>query len=451
MADDADRVYYVISDLHIGGDEQLEEVDFLDELLDFLGELETTDENAELIINGDAFGLWEFTTVEGIEKFDLLEASYPSLFDQFQSTGQHIDITLLPGNHDHELAAYDAYVDRFAEYNIELVQEQSIERQVGDRVIHFEHGHQRDSNNRIDDWGNPHATPLGYYYNTLITSRAGQLSDRGRYNWLKDVQAVTPTERMPVWLISKYFYREMNPVLRYSLVPFLLLFNFSAILAVLAGLDLLGVWSLPVDTAEAFLGQFGRAGTVAWLVLSINVTVTGLLLLVGIPLYFIRRDARQTIARFGVFETEFTVDPETPYVEAAGEIFRQDDETAIFCYGHTHRPTMQTVDGGLLVNSGTWLKRLHRRDGVIGILPPVFYPSYQLGTVRIAAEPEGVVVEYRTIAKPSPVAEELTLTERLFTVGREPDAEVPERRVIPDASSADPAPPARPTPQADRT
>ena len=34
MADDGgDPVYYVISDLHIGGDEQLEEVDFLDELL----------------------------------------------------------------------------------------------------------------------------------------------------------------------------------------------------------------------------------------------------------------------------------------------------------------------------------------------------------------------------------------------------------------------------------
>jgi UDP-2,3-diacylglucosamine pyrophosphatase LpxH len=70
--DDTDRVYYVISDLHIGGDEQLEEVEFLDELLAFLEDLETTDENAELIINGDAFGLWEFTTLDGLAKFDAL-------------------------------------------------------------------------------------------------------------------------------------------------------------------------------------------------------------------------------------------------------------------------------------------------------------------------------------------------------------------------------------------
>ena len=430
MSVDADeRVYYVISDLHIGGDEQLEEVEFLEELLTFLRRLEETDENAELVINGDAFGLWEFTAVEGVAKFDILESTYPELFEQLRATGERIQITLLPGNHDHELAAYDDYVERFAAYNVELVQEISITRYVGEHAIHFEHGHQQDPNNRIDDWGNPHATPLGYYYNTLVTSRAGKLSDRGRYNWLKDVQAVTPTERMPVWLISKYFYREMNPVLRYSLVPFLLLFNISAILAVLAGLDLVGIWSLPVDRTAAFLGQFGTAGAAAWFLLSVNVAVTGLLLLVAIPLYFFRRDARKTIDRFGVFETELTVDPKEPYEAAASEVFDEKPETAVFCYGHTHRPSVQSLEGRLLVNTGTWLKRLHRRDGVIGILPPVFYPSYQLTAVRIAADDDGVAVEYETMDKPSPAREELTRTERFFTVGREPENDLPDRTV----------------------
>ncbi|MHC3437194.1 metallophosphoesterase [Natrialbaceae archaeon A-gly3] len=430
--DTGDRVCYVISDLHIGGDEQLEDVEFLDELLAFLEDLERTDETAELIINGDAFGLWEFTTVEGMEKFDVLEETYPELFEQLRATGENVPITLLPGNHDHELAAYDEYVERFAEYNVDLVQGQSITRRVGDQVVHFEHGNQQDQNNRIEDWGNPHATPLGYYYNTLVTSRAGQLSDRGRYNWLKDVQAVTPTERMPVWLFSKYFYREMNPVLRYSLVPFLLLFNISAILAILAGLDLAGVWSMPVDRTASFLGQFGRAGEAAWFLLTVNVAIVGLLLLIGVPLYFIRRDIRKTVDRFGVFETEFTVDPEAPYEKAAEEIFAEQPETTIFCYGHTHRPTLREVEGGILVNTGTWLKRLHRRDGIIGILPPVFYPSYQLAAVRIAPGSEGVAVEYDQITKPSPATEELTRTERFFTVGREPEPELPDRYVLED-------------------
>ena len=60
----------------------------------------------------------------------------------------------------------------------------------------------------------------------------------------------------------------------------------------------------------------------------------------------------------------------------------------------------------------------------------MFYPTYQLGTVRIAREPEGVAVEYRTVKKPSPAEDELTLTERLFTVGREPELDIPERTLI---------------------
>jgi len=425
-----ETVYYVISDLHVGGDEQLEEVEFLVEFLAFLERLEATDEAAELIINGDAFGLWEMTHHEGIEKFDALEERYHDLFEQLRATGETVEITMLPGNHDHELAAYDEYVERFADYNVDIVQDQSIIRPVGDRLIHFEHGHQRDPNNRIEDWGNPHATPLGYFYNTLVTSRAGQLSDRGRYNWLKDVQAVTPTERMPIWLISKYFYREMNPLLRYALVPFLLLFNVSALFAVLAGLHLAEVWSMPVAETTAFLGQFGRVGTAIWFLLAVNVAVAGLLLLVGLPLYFIRRDVRKTIRRFGVFETTLTLDAAAPYEEAAREVFADRPETAVFCFGHTHRPTVQAVDGGLLVNSGTWLKRLHHRDGVIGVLPPVFYPSYQLCAVRIAADEGDVVVEFEEVEKPSPSPEELTLTERLLTLGRKPDPELPEGAVV---------------------
>lgn len=427
-----DRMYYVISDLHIGGDEQLEQIEFLDELLGFLSDLETTDEDAELIINGDAFGLWEITTVSGIDKFELLTETYPELFDQFKRTGSNIPITLLPGNHDHELAAYDAYEERLAAYNIDLVNAESLTRPIGSRTIYFEHGHQQDPNNKITDFGNPHAKPLGYYYNTLVTSRAGQLSDRGRFNWLKDVQAVTPTERLPVWLMSKYFYREMNPLLRYAAVPFLLLFNISVVLAVLAGLDIAGIWSLPVDTTIAFLRRFGTAGTVAFFILAINISVVGLLLLVGIPLYFIQRDIKQTIDRFGIFETDLTVDVEFPYRTAAKDVFDSDPDTAIYCYGHTHRPRVRRLDDRLLVNTGTWLKRLHRRDGITGILPPVFYPSYQLFAVRIAATSNEISVEYQTIEKPSPVHEDLTWTERALTIGREPDPDVSSRTVIPN-------------------
>jgi len=430
---DAETVYYAISDLHIGGDEQLEHVEFIEELLSFLEDLEDAEEDAELLINGDAFGLWEFTTLEGIEKFDALVERYPDLFEQLRATGENVRITLLPGNHDHELAASDEYVQRFADYNVDLVQEQSITRPVGDREIHFEHGNQRDPNNRFEDFGNPYEKPLGYHYNTLVTSRAGQVSDRGRRNWLKDIQAVTPTERVPVWFLSKYFYNEMHPLLRYAAVPFLLLFNLSALVAIGAGLDLVGIWSMPTDAIESAFGRLGSAGTLAFSVLAINVAIVGLLVVVWVPLRLILQDFKRTIDRFGLVETEFTVDPTEPYVSAATEVFEERPETAVFCYGHTHRPGVEEVDGRAIVNTGTWLKRFHRRPVIAGVLPPVFHPTFRLNVVRIAAADDGVAVEYETIDKPDPARADLTLTERLLTVGREPDPHIPDRVVVGDS------------------
>lgn len=427
----ASPVYYVISDLHIGGDEQIGDIEFRDELLAFLEGLIEIDGEVELLINGDAFGLWEYTGVDGPEKFDVLLESYPAVFEQLRRTGEHVDITLLPGNHDHELAAYDEYVERLAAYNVELVPEESIERDVGEYTIWFEHGHQRDGNNRFEDFGNPYEKPLGYHYNRRVISRAGHLSDRGRVNWLKDIQAVTPTQRIGSWVISKYFYREMHPGLRYAVLPFLFLFNISVLMALLAGLDLAGIWSLPVVAVSGFLGQLGTAGWAVYMFLSLNVAIAGLLILVGIPAYFIVRDFRRTIDRFGVFETPLTVDPDEPYEAAAREIFEESPDTAIFCYGHTHRPVIREIDGGVMVNSGTWLKRLHRREVIAGVLPPVFYPSYQLGAVRIEETPEGVEITYEGVEKPNPSGEELTRTERALTLGRAPEPDFPEPIVLP--------------------
>ena len=79
--------YFFISDMHIGGDGELEKCDFEIELIDFLKQLERKD-GAELVINGDAFGLWEFTTLEGMEKLEALIKQQVGLFEQFKATGR---------------------------------------------------------------------------------------------------------------------------------------------------------------------------------------------------------------------------------------------------------------------------------------------------------------------------------------------------------------------------
>jgi UDP-2,3-diacylglucosamine pyrophosphatase LpxH len=423
-----DTIYF-ISDLHVGGDEQLGQVEFLDELLGFLRELERRDENAELVVNGDAFGLWEFTQVEGVEKFDVLLDRYPELFEQLRSTGETMPVTLVPGNHDYELAAHDEYVERLAEYNVTLEQAVSVTRRVGDHLVYIEHGMQRDPGNRIPDFGNPYANPPGYFVNRQITSRAGRLSGRGRYDWLKDIQAVTPMTLVPEWMLSNYFYREMSSWLRYASVPFLLLFNLATLYLVIFLLDVTGVFRAPMTVVEGVLGLFGPVGLAVNLVLVANVAVVLLLGLLSIPLYVFVRDLRQTLARFGLVRSAAERAPDEAYLEAAREVFAANPEVAIFVYGHTHRASLTTVGERAVLNTGTWLKRLRRVDVTLGVLPPVFYSSYRLNYFRLSSAEDGsVVVESNTVPKADPADE--TLLERLVT--RSPGSldPIPDRTVV---------------------
>src|SRR5699024_4484563 len=122
--------FYFISDLHIGGDGALRNCDFMDELLSFLRELERRGGDTELIINGDAFGLWEFTSVEGMAKLETLIRQQSELFEQFKATGSQIKITLMAGNHDYELVCFPEFIDRLREFNIHHVPEIAITRAV---------------------------------------------------------------------------------------------------------------------------------------------------------------------------------------------------------------------------------------------------------------------------------------------------------------------------------
>src|SRR5918998_3235869 len=256
------KEYFFVSDLHIGGDEQLKILDFEDEFIAFLKMLEQKETGTELIIIGDAFGLWELTTTEGIEKFDLLVKDHSELFNQFRATGEHIIITLIPGNHDYELACYPQFVDRLQGYNVVLEPKVSITRELAGKKIWIEHGMKHDESNRMPDFGHPHANPVGYFVTHSLVGTAGRLSGRGRYNWLRDIQSVTPLEEIPRWIISNYFYREMNPLLRYAVVPFLLLFAFSVINLIGLALEASGLIGTRVFLDDRILGPLDFAGRV---------------------------------------------------------------------------------------------------------------------------------------------------------------------------------------------
>ncbi|WP_435358494.1 metallophosphoesterase [Haloarchaeobius sp. DFWS5] len=422
-------VYYFISDLHIGGDDELQECAFESELIAFLQSLAETDEDAELIINGDLFGLWEFTQVTGLAKLDSLVEHHPELFEQFRKTGETVQITLIPGNHDAELAGYPDYVTRLAAYNIDLQNEIHLVRAVGSRRIWIEHGMQEDPNNRLPQFGNPFANPPGYFVNQRVTGKAGQLSERGKYNWLKDIQSVTPMDDIPWWMISNYYYREMSPFLRYASLPFLLLFNVTLLWVAGATLEHVGILNTQVFSNPDLFRQFGFVGEAFNLVLLLNFVIMGLLIALSIPVFFLLRDAKQTLRRFGLLSSEKVVQEEDAhYVDAALEVFSTHPNVAAFIYGHTHRPSLRRIDSRAIINTGTWLKRFDRIPVRFGLLPPVYRPSFCLNYFRLSADEDRVVVEYQTIEKETP--HELTPLQRVLVGRKQPLAPIPERTVL---------------------
>src|SRR4028119_1603339 len=114
------KEFYLISDLHFGGDGQLQICDFTEELVAFLQELELKNNETELIIVGDTFGFWELTTVEGTAQLDEIIKHHTTIFEQLKRTGKKIQITMMVGNHDYDLACDPLYAVKLREYNVNL-------------------------------------------------------------------------------------------------------------------------------------------------------------------------------------------------------------------------------------------------------------------------------------------------------------------------------------------
>ncbi|MDS0475344.1 metallophosphoesterase [Natrinema sp. 1APR25-10V2] len=421
--------YVFISDLHMGGDEQLTALDFEDELCDFLADLEARGGDVELIVNGDAFGLWEYAEVTGPAKLERVIDDHPRVFEQLRATGSEIDVTLIPGNHDYDLACYDAHVDRLAEFNVSLEQEVAITREVGDARIWIEHGQQHDANNRLPDWGNPDALPVGYFVVQRIVAAAGRYSGRARGDWLRDIQSVAPMEEIPRWLLSNYFYREMSPYLRAVVVPLLLFFNLTLVYLFGTVLETVGILPAQFFTDNPVVNALGVAAYVLELIVAINLVIIAILLLLAIPLWFFRRDLKRTLERFGVLLSGVRVGQgDEPFLNAARAVFEANPDVAVFVYGHTHRASVTEWGDRVVVNTGTWLKKLRHVETWFSRLPGVYYPSFRLNYVRIFADGDRVVVEYEEIDAEQSI--DLTRFQRLVARRPPEPTSIPTRTVI---------------------
>ena len=413
------KKYYLVSDLHMGGDGQLQHCDYAPEFIAFLKGLEKEDPETELLIVGDTFGFWELTLVSGTEKLDHIVKAHQAIFDQLKVIGARIKVTMMVGNHDYDLACDPAYVDKLRSYNIHLDTNLVLIRFVGDKKIWIEHGQQRDAFNVFRDYGNSHALPVGYFITETFVSGASRYSDFGRADWLKDIRSVG-TMQIPDWFLSNYFYREMSTTLRWLLLPFLLLSGLTVIAILGELLRVLGIFDYNVLFQNPLMSKLGIIDNVLQVVIGIN---SIFLVMFGIPVALVLHDLTRTLRRFHVLTKHWMMpdlNSQEAYLKGAEEVFTKDDRVAVFVFGHTHAAFLKRLGpaGQVVLNTGTWLKLLHRIPVRIGMLPAVYYPSYRLNYFHIGEENNHLVINYVEIAKtPEP---ELTWLQRLVTLGKMP-------------------------------
>jgi UDP-2,3-diacylglucosamine pyrophosphatase LpxH len=426
------KSYYFISDLHIGGDEALGVCDFEVELVTFLQKLANQEEEAELVIVGDIFGMWEFTNIKGPEKLKALMKQFPNIFEAFREAGKKIKITILPGNHDYEIACYPKFVEVLKDFNVDLEQRPAMTRELSGKRIWIEHGNQYDDFNHMPDFGNPYAQPMGYFVTSGMVSGAGTHSQFGRYNWLKDIQSVYPTEQIPYWVISNYFYREMSPWLRWLILPFLLLSGLTTFVLVGAALEWLGITQTNIFLYNGLFASLGFLGNFLQIVLIINAIVYTVLGVLFVPLSFILRDIKKTLERFRLttHPDDLSTGKEQSYLNAAQAVFERDPDTIIFIYGHTHAPSLRRLGNRVVLNTGTWLKRLVRVPLRFGYLPDIYVPSYSLDYFKLSEADGKIAIDFQSVYKAQP--QELDLLQRLLVSKkrRQMEEPIPDRTVL---------------------
>ncbi len=422
--------YYFLSDLHLGGDGELKTCDFAGEFVAFLKQLADKGGDTELIVGGDTFGFWELTTVTGVEKFDAIVADHKAIFDQLRETGRHIRITLMVGNHDYDLACDPGFVERLRAYNLVLDTATSLRREILGRTIWIEHGQQVDPFNASPDYGNKYALPIGYFITETIVSGASRFSAFGRGNWLKDIRSVG-TEHIPDWILSNYFYREMNWAIRGVLTIFLLLLTVTMAGLVAEVLQRTGL--VDVNFLLRPLGRsLGFVGDIIHAVIFANMILLAVMLIAAIPGFIVYKDVKRTLRRFQVMQGGIaTLEGQSnqPYFERARTVFAERPEVAVYLFGHTHDALLVEEDGKVIVNMGTWLKILRRVPVRFGYLPAVYRPSFRLNCFHVFAEGSRIVIDYLETAKTP--AQELVWLQRILTFGRHVSGRpIPPRTVI---------------------
>jgi hypothetical protein len=238
--------------------------------------------------------------------------------------------------------------------------------------------------------------------------------------------------QIPDWVLSNYFYREMSVMLRWVLLPFLLLAGVTIVAIAGELLRVAGIFDYNILFHNPLMSRLGIINNVLQVVIAIN---SIFLVLFGVPAAIVQRDLKRTLGRFHLL-TDYGMTPnfdsEECYLKAAQQVFEADARVAVFVFGHTHAAFLKRLGpaGQVVLNTGTWLKLLHRVPVHFGLLPAVYHPSFRLNYFCIENENNHLVITY--VAVPKTPERELTWLQRLVTLGKAPKSSeaVPTRTVV---------------------
>jgi hypothetical protein len=224
----------------------------------------------------------------------------------------------------------------------------------------------------------------------------------------------------------------MSAVLRWVLLPFLLLAGVTVVAIAGEILRIVGIFDYNILFHNPLMSRLGIIDNVLQVVITIN---SIFLVLFGVPAAIVQRDLLRTLNRFRLLTSHGTtrnLDSEECYLKGAQEVFQADDKVAVFIFGHTHAAFLKRLGsaGQVVLNTGTWLKLLHRVPVRFGLLPAVYYPSYRLNYFCIEQELYHIVIDY--VAIPKTPERELTWLQRLVTLGKtpQPAQAIPARTVV---------------------
>ena len=142
--------------------------------------------------------------------------------------------------------------------------------------------------------------------------------------------------QIPDWILSNYFYREMSTVLRWVLLPFLLLTGVTVVAIVGEILRVVGFFDYNILFHNPLMSRLGIIDNVLQVVIAIN---SIFLVLFGVPAAIVQRDLSRTLKRYRLLTSRGTspnLDSEESYLKGAQEVFQADDKVAVFIFGHTH-------------------------------------------------------------------------------------------------------------------